>query len=348
MGEFLGNAPVLVTGGAGYIGSLLVRRLMRLGRPVRVLDSLLYGDEAISELRGEPGFELVVGDFRDEATVADALRGIETVVHLGAIVGDPACALDEDFAIDTNFSATRTIVAACKAAGTQRFVFASTCSVYGASEGELNEESPLNPVSLYANTKIASERHILSERDDVFSPTILRFGTAYGASHRQRFDLVVNLLTAKAVMDGLITIHGGAQWRPFIHVDDIGGAIVCALMAPIVTVAGETFNVGSTEQNFQLGEVGSLIQEVVPESRVVLNQEITDRRNYFVNFEKAKSRLAFTPQRQMRESIEELAIAVRELGSYQRRIHNNHRFLLESDPSIRIVMGGSTANQFIV
>lgn len=326
---------VLVTGGAGYVGSLLVRRLLRKGYTVRVLDSLLYGDHAIRALHNHPEYELAEGDFRDPDVVRSALRGVDAVVHLGAIVGDPACAIDDVFTIDTNFNATRTLTQACKHVGISRFIFASTCSVYGASDGSLDEQSALNPVSLYANTKIASEDLLLSEFSDKFSPVILRFGTAYGVSHRPRYDLVVNLLTARAVMDGVITVHGGDQWRPFIHVEDIGKAVEAALEAPLERMAGEVFNVGSTELNFKIGEIGRIIQEIVPSAQVEINDEIIDRRNYYVNFNKLQQQVGFTPDRDMYASIVELVAKTREIGDYRRPLYNNQLYLAAKGSFVR-------------
>src|SRR5947209_3679788 len=150
----INERPVLVTGAAGYIGSILVRRLLSRGYRVRVLDRLMYGDDAIRDVLAHPRLEMVAADFRDRAVVARAVRGVRAVIHLGAIVGDPACAIDEDFTVGTNFEATRLIADAAKRAGVRRFIFGSTCSVYGASDAQLDERSALNPVSLYANTKI--------------------------------------------------------------------------------------------------------------------------------------------------------------------------------------------------
>lgn len=160
------QAPVLVTGAAGYIGSIVVRRLLDRGYRVRVLDRLMYGDDAIRDILNHPRIEMVVADFRDRAVVARAVRGVGAVIHLGAIVGDAACALNDDLTISTNFEGTRIIAAACKESGVRRMLFGSTCSVYGASDEMLDERSALNPVSLYANTKIAAERALLALRDD--------------------------------------------------------------------------------------------------------------------------------------------------------------------------------------
>jgi nucleoside-diphosphate-sugar epimerase len=301
---------IVVTGGAGYIGSLVVRRLLARGYRVRVVDDLLYGDSAISGTLSHPNLRLIVTDFRRHEGLAGALAGADGVLHLGAIVGDPACALDERLTLSTNLEATRLIAGLCQSLGVPRLVFASTCSVYGASDELLDERSALNPVSLYARSKIAAEEALLGNRDDRTAPVVLRFATAYGASFRPRFDLAVNVLTAKAVTEGACEIFGGDQWRPFVHVDDIARALIVALEAPTQAVAGEIFNVGSWEQNHRLIEIGALIQEAIPPARVLTNDRILDRRNYHVRFDKIRERLGFTATHTLRDGIAELATAV--------------------------------------
>ena len=236
---------VLVVGGAGYIGSGLVRDLLAEGYRVRVLDVLLYGDEAIRDLYNHPSFELVQGDFREVSPVVKAVKGVDAVIHLGAIVGDPACAVSEDETLETNLAATRLLADVCRASSVSRLLFASTCSVYGAAQEVVDENSELNPVSLYAATKIDSERVLLDAQGRDFHPVIMRLATAFGWSHRPRFDLVVNLLTAKAAQEKKIVIFNGEQWRPFIHIRDISSAFRAALRAPLELVSGEVFNVGS-------------------------------------------------------------------------------------------------------
>ncbi len=271
IGASRASRVVLVTGGAGYIGSLLVRRLLARGLRVRVLDALLYGDSALQSVMHHPNLALVRADLRRPDTMTYAFKHADAVIHLGAIVGDPACALDPYFTMEINVDGTRSIAELCQANGVPRLLFASTCSVYGASDDILDEASALNPVSLYAESKIASERLLLALRDNTFAPVILRFATAYGHSPRPRFDLVVNLLTAKAVAGDPITIYGGDQWRPFVHADDIARAMILALDAPLRTVAGQVFNVGSNEQNHQLSEVGTIIKDIIPSADTLVS-----------------------------------------------------------------------------
>ena len=287
---------VLVIGGAGYIGSGLLKKLIDKGYRVRLVDAFMFGEEPIAAVAGHENLEIVRADFRQIDKVVESMRGMDAVIHLGAIVGDPACALDEDFTIEVNLMATQMIAECAKGFGIKKFIFASTCSVYGASDEVLNEKSHLNPVSLYARSKIACERILLEMQDDKFRPTILRFGTVFGLSGRTRFDLVVNLLTAKAIVDGKITVFGEDQWRPFVHVDDAALAVATALEAPLDVTGGQTFNVGSDEGNYTLGDVGRLIQKFVPTAELIASGSDGDRRNYRVDFSKIKNQIGFKTQ----------------------------------------------------
>lgn len=320
---------ILVTGGAGYIGCILVPRLLEAGYRVRVLDRLLYGDAGLHSVARHPDFEFINADFRDNAVVNQAVQGVDAVIHLGAIVGDAACDLDESVAISTNLHATRLLGEACRAHGVARLVFISTCSVYGASDDTLDETSSLNPVSLYARTKIAAEEQLLELQNVVFSPVILRLGTAFGYSPRPRFDLVVNLLTAQAMADGGVSIYGGSQWRPFVHIEDISRAIEHALEAPSDLVAGEIFNVGGNAHNHQLGELGQLIQEAIPGVAVSTLDHVVDRRNYYVRFDKIARVLGYEPVHSVRDGIWRLKQAIESglVGHFRDIPYHNHLML---------------------
>lgn len=322
---------VLVIGGAGYIGSALLPKLLEKGYYVRLLDLFIYGEEAIQPYIEHPRLEIVRADFRQIDKVVASMRGMDAVVHLGGIVGDPACALDEELTIDVNLVATRTIAEIAKGFGVRRFVFASTCSVYGASDEVLDERSALNPVSLYARSKIASEQVLQSLASPEFSPIILRFGTIYGLSGRIRFDLVVNLLTAKAVVEGKITVFGGDQWRPFVHVDDAATAIVQVLEAPLPLVRNQVFNVGSNEQNYTLQQVGELIHQLVPTAELISMGADGDRRNYRVNFNKIQRMLGFQPRWTLQQGVEQVIEALRSgvIKDYRDARYSNVKFLSE-------------------
>lgn len=323
---------VLLLGGAGYIGSGLLPKLLNNGYKVRLLDAFLYGEDPIAQWKKHPNLEIVEADFRRVDIVVRAMRDVKAVVHLGAIVGDPACALDEELTIETNLLATRMIAEVTKGEGIEKFIFASSCSVYGASDTYLDENSPLNPVSLYARSKIACENVLLGMKNETFRPVILRFGTIYGLSGRTRFDLVVNLLTAKAMVDGALAVFGSDQWRPFLHVDDAALAVYCALQAPDEALNDTIFNVGSDEQNYTLGDVGRLIKRMVPSAELEIydNGDI-DRRNYRVNFSRIRKCMGYAPKWKLKDGIEQVIEAIRDgkIKDYQNPIYSNVRFLSE-------------------
>ncbi|RIK83200.1 MAG: NAD-dependent dehydratase [Planctomycetota bacterium] len=323
---------ILVIGGAGYIGSALLGKLLAKGHHVRLLDLMVFGDEPISHLLHHKNLEVMHGDFRHVESVVEAMQGMDAVIHLGAIVGDPACSLDENLTIDVNLTATRMIGELAKAHGVRRFIFASTCSVYGACDEILDERSFVRPISLYGQTKLASEQILFKMATDQFKPTIVRFATIYGLSGRTRFDLVVNLLTAKAKLEGKITVNGGAQWRPFVHVDDAAAAVARIVEAPLQIVAGEIFNVGSNEQNYTISQIGELVHEQVVSAELIVNETDTDRRNYRVNFNKIRNHLGFDPQWTVERGIQQVleAIANGDVQDYRDARYSNVKFLTES------------------
>jgi nucleoside-diphosphate-sugar epimerase len=319
---------VLVVGGAGYIGSLLVEQLLDKGHRVRVLDCLLYGDEPLRPFKNHPDFELIVGDCRNIQDMVKAVRGVESIVHLAAIVGDSACNQDHNTALETNYAATRMLIEIAKGHGVSRFLFASSCSVYGATDVEMDENSAVRPISLYGQTKVDSEHALLAAGSETFHPTILRYATVFGLGYRPRFDLVVNLLTAKAQREGVITIYNGQQWRPFIHVRDLGEATVRVLEAPVRLVSGETFNVGDTRLNHTLTEVADVIRDAFPNVRVE-HVDNSDRRNYRVNFEKLLNRTGFRARYTLRDGVEEIRKAFDErlITDYTDLRYSNQRYL---------------------
>lgn len=322
---------VLVIGGAGYIGSALLPKLLDQGYHVRLLDLLIYGTEPIEVCLDHPNLEVMRADFRQIDRVVEAMRDVNAVIHLGGIVGDPACALDEELTVDINLMATRMIAEVAKGSNVRHFIFASTCSVYGASNQMLDERSELNPVSLYARSKIASEKVLFKMADERFSPVILRFGTIYGLSGRTRFDLVINLLTAKAIMDDEITLFGGDQWRPFVHVDDAARAVLSVLEAPAELVRNQIFNVGSNEQNYTIRQIGEMIHEYVPTAALISKGDDVDKRNYWVNFNKINRALGFTPLWTVQQGIEQVIDAVRsgKVVDYRDAKYSNVKFLTE-------------------
>lgn len=351
----LGGAPkrevknILVIGGAGYIGSALLPKLLAKGYQVRLLDMLLYDTDPIDEIIHHPRLEVIQADFRDVSKVVEATRGMDAVIHLGAIVGDPACALDEELTIEVNLMATRMIAEVAKGSGVERFIFASTCSVYGASDEMLDERSALNPVSLYARSKIASERVLTTMAGDSFVPVCLRFGTIYGLSGRTRFDLVVNLLTAKAIVEKKITVSGGDQWRPFVHVDDAALAVFTILEAPLDAVRNQVFNVGSEEQNYTIRQVGEMILSLVPNAQLLDVAFDGDRRNYRVNFNKIRRTLGFVPQWTLERGIAQVIEAIQsgKVTNYQDAKYSNVKYMSEEGTTRKMIRHNQWAHDLI-
>jgi nucleoside-diphosphate-sugar epimerase/CBS domain-containing protein len=302
---------VLLIGGAGYLGSVLARKLLDCGYKVKVFDNLTYGDEGIKGLYQNNDFEFLKGDIRNLSELVEAIRGVDAVIHLAAIVGDPACAKEPRKTLEINYLATKNIVEVCKYFQVNRLVFASTCSVYGQSVNtneKLDERSILNPVSLYAETKIKCEQSILNSVEDNFSPTIIRMATLYGYSPNMRFDLAVNFLTAKALFDKKITIFGGNQWRPWLHLDDASLAFIFCLKAPIGKIRGEIFNVLS--ENYKVIKIGKIIKSICPDSEIYIDKKISDKRDYNVSCNKIIRVLGYKPGKKITDGIREIKEAI--------------------------------------
>lgn len=313
-----GVDTVLVVGGAGYLGSVLCRQLLADGFDVRVLDPLMYGDAGIADLTGNDRFTLFRGDARSVETVLDAIDGVDAVVHLGGIVGDPASEIDPKKTLEYNLHSTQLLASICKYHGINRFVFASTCSVYGrsvAGDRRLSEDDDRNPVSLYARLKIQSERALRDLADGHFAPTILRMATVYGRSPRMRFDLVGNILPAKAHSNGVIPVFGGDQYRPNVHVADAARAYIECLTAPIEDVGDTVFNVGSNQQNYRIDELATIVADCFPDASIDYHEEQTDERSYRVEFDRIRTTLGFEPEQTVRDHCLELKNAF-ESGAY--------------------------------
>ena len=348
---------VLVIGGAGYIGCHLVRRLLEEGKRVRILDNAVYGLEPIQDLLNHPNLEYLHGDCRNIQDVVKAMHQVSSIVHLAAIVGDPACELDHKTTIEINYAATRMLIEVAKGYGVERFLFASSCSVYGATDEVMDENSTVEPISLYGETKVSSEQALIESGSANFHPVIMRFATVFGLSNRPRFDLVVNLLSAKAKQDGKITIFNGQQWRPFVHVKDLAEAIILLLNAPISAVSQEIFNVGDNRLNHTLTEVAEVIQRVFPNTRVE-QEENSDRRNYRVNFDKIEKRVGFRCHYKLEDGVREIKAAFdsRQIDNYRDIRFSNLSFLRDTgtpenkselDAAVMAAFGGEEIRRIV-
>jgi len=317
---------VLVTGGAGFVGSHLTRRLLETGHRVRLLDSFVYGDTSIEHLRGNPNLEVIQGDICDRQDLRRATKGVRGVIALAALVGDPACELFPERTMAVNYQSTRDTVAACKEAGVERIVFASSCSVYGANgDNFLDEDSFQNPVSLYARTRIMSEEYLLENSD--LDVVILRLSTVCGVSSRMRFDLMINTMTANAVTEGVVRVQGADQWRPHLHVQDAAEAFMMAYDA--TAVRRGIFNVGTDEENYTIGEVAEKVAAQVPGTVIEYGHGISDKRSYRVSFERIRNALGFRGKRTVDDAISEVHKLMKSgtVGDFRDSQYNNAKWL---------------------
>src|SRR3954469_2126343 len=297
----------LVTGGAGYIGKELVDELLNAGRDVTVLDVLLHG-QSVDELTRR-GVKFVEGDIRDPEARKAALEDAEAVVHLAAIVGDPACALDPELAQAVNVDASFALAAE---ADVERFVMASTCSNYGRMADPttpIDETGTLAPVSLYAEQKVTIEQHLLKSKPEA---VCLRFATVYGVAPRMRFDLTVNEFTRDLWADRTLEVFGEQFWRPYVHVRDAARGIRTVLDAPAETVAGEVFNIGDTRENYRKLDLVDEIQQQTDRGTVTFVKRQEDPRDYKVDFGKVKRVLGYEITKTVPAGIAEVMAALDE------------------------------------
>jgi nucleoside-diphosphate-sugar epimerase len=311
---------VLITGGAGYIGSILTSELLRQNYKVTAVDNLLFGGESIVPFLSHPNFNFVKADVTEPRAVRDAVRrGWEkpdTIIHLAAIVGFPACqAVGKQVAWKYNFDATKLVFGQASDLGVERFVFSSTYSNYGLSpDGKLvTEETPLNPQSLYAETKIAAEEYLLSQKNAVCSPLLFRFATLYGISPRTRFDLIVNQFVLEAFTKRELIIYQRGYSRSFVHIRDVVRGVMMGLEAEREKIHGQVFNLGTENGNYSKNDIVNFILKRMPET-VVEYKDLTfggDMRDIAVSFEKIKRVLGFDTTLTVDDGVREVLFALK-------------------------------------
>ncbi len=313
---------VLITGGAGYLGSVLSRKLLAKGYNVRVMDALWYGSESIEDLKKNENFELIKEDIRNLVPTVKAMIDVDAVIHLASIVGMPASSIEPRTSEEINYLATKNIAELCQLHDIETYIFASTCSVYGYQPNKIiNEKSHVAPLDFYAKQKYLSERATgwLNR-----SPTIYRFGTLFGYSPRMRFDLVINLFVAQALTDGKITVFGGKQERPFLHVSDAADSLIFGIEKNITG----TYNVIS--ENMTILQAAERIKKIIG-CEIEISAENEDNRSYRVSAEKIKQ-VGFTPLKNLDDTIKEIkdAFSNKLLKDYNDVKYNNYKLLYSS------------------
>ena len=304
---------ILVTGGAGYVGSGLLRELLLKGYNVTCVDNLTFGGESLLGILHHKNFTFYNCDINDEEKIdiVFSKNKFDGVIHLAAIVGDPACKLYPDLAYRTNWASSKLLLEKSMKAGVSKFIFASTCSNYGKmtdSNKYVNENSELAPVSLYAELKVKFEKYMLYEikNSESFSPTSLRFSTVYGLSPRMRFDLTINEFTKDLALGKELVVFGEQFWRPYCHVKDFSNAFITVLNSPNNMVAYNVYNVGETNENYTKQMIVNEIKKVLPDSRIKYIAKDEDPRDYRVNFDKIKNELGFKISMTVQDGIREI------------------------------------------
>lgn len=302
---------VLVTGGAGYVGAVLVPKLLAAGYRVRVLDLYLYGDHVLDAVKEHPGLEQVKGDIRDQALLRQALTGCQAVIHLACISNDPSFELDPDLGKSINYDAFFGLVDLSKACGVQRFIYASSSSVYGVKPGQdVTEELSLEPLTDYSKYKALCEDVLQAKREPGFTTLTLRPATVCGYSPRLRLDLAVNVMAAHAHYNRIIKVFGGGQMRPNLHIQDMTDLYLKTLEWDADAIDGRTYNAGY--QNHTVGEIALIVKAVMGEDVAIQTTPTDDNRSYHISSEKLRRELGFVPRHTLQEAVQDLQTAFRE------------------------------------
>ena len=298
---------VLVTGGAGYVGAVLVPRLLAAGHEVRVLDLYLYGKDVLDAVKDHPRLQQIQGDVRDQALLTQALRGCDSVIHLACISNDPSFELNPALGRSINYDAFGPLVDLSRAAGVRRFIYASSSSVYGLKdEREVTEDLLLEPLTDYSRYKALCEEILLNARARGFEVLILRPATVCGYSPRQRLDVIVNIFTTQAITRGQVAVWGGAN-RPNIHIEEMADLYLLCLEAPAEQVDGQTFNAGGT--NHTIAEIAQLVRDEIGEQVRIATTHSDDVRSYRISSRRLADRLGFFARRGVAEAVRDLKSA---------------------------------------
>jgi nucleoside-diphosphate-sugar epimerase len=319
---------VLVTGGAGYVGSRVSAHLLETGMDVTVFDRLIYGGEGLLSLLDHPRFRFVAGDIRDEDAMRAAISDVDAVVHMAALVGEAACQVDPNATMSINYEGTQLVARVAEEVGVECFVFLSTCSNYGVSDPHVlaDEDTPLRPLSLYAESKVLAEKAVLAANDQL-ATCVLRLGTVCGLSPRMRFNLLINDMARSAALGKKISIYSPDAWRPFLHIRDAARVILHCLTVSSASVCGQVFNV--VGENFPKRQLAELVLTHFPGVMVEQTDTTADPRDYRVTADRIALQLGFRPAHTIEEAFLEVATAVR-CGVF----NDPHRPIYEALPDI--------------
>lgn len=319
---------ILIVGGAGFIGTVLASKLLKKNYHVTILDKLIYDHKIIQKnFSNKKNLNFILGDICDLNTQIKVIKEIDTVVYLAEIVGDPACSAKPEDALKTNYLSVLSFANLCSHLAIEKFIYTSSCSVYGLDKNNklLNEKSNLNPVSHYARIKIMSEKALLSSANNNFKPTILRLGTVFGPSKRMRFDLVVNTMSKFAYFDKKIDIHGGNQWRPNIHVEDVADGIISIIKAKKRDVGNQIFNLSNDKLNLQIIQIAKKVKSVFKNAKLNVIKTSADPRNYKVTSKKIKNKIGFVAKKNIENGLKEIRniFICKKIKNPDNKIYNN-------------------------
>jgi len=299
---------ILVTGGAGYVGSILIPKLLKEGYEVVVLDTLFFTDIGLRSVKNDPKLKIVPGDIRSEATLQSSLKGVDAVIHLASISNDPSSDLNPNLTVEVNYDATLNLIRIAKENGVQRFINASTSSVYGIKETpNVTEDLPLEPLTVYSKTKADAEPFVIQANDSHFTSVNIRPATVCGYSPKMRLDLTVNILTMHALTKGKITVFGGNQKRPNIHIGDITDYYVQILKIPAEKIARKTFNAGY--ENFTVLEIAKMVQEIIGHNVTIEVTPTNDNRSYHISSAKIERELGLKPKHTIKDAVLDIKLA---------------------------------------
>lgn len=320
------NDKTLIIGGGGYIGSSVTKNIIENGGRVRVLDKFKFGEHVLDNLKRYSNLEIINDDYSNPKALYNCMYGCNKVIHLGGLVGDPACSVNPAHTIDQNLISTKSVIEVATSLEIKKFIFASSCSVYGFSDEIMFEKSSLNPVSLYAKTKIGSEEILKEYASNKLKIDVLRFSTIFGFSERIRFDLVVNLFVKMAFLENKINVIDGEQWRPFVHVLDAAEA-VCRSHNIDFNDYFNIFNIGHPNNNFTISQIAQLVKENFSDVEVEHSSSQIDKRNYRVNFDKMMNELNFNPNWTVDDGIKQMKFHLENMSNDELlNIDNNISF----------------------